>query len=402
MNKISDNRHFYISTIFTTIYFLPFLIQGFISSDWDSYAIIGTAFNYFDSKIYTPSRPPGFPLYELSIGLLISFSKKISIEFEKILLIFQYFQLLSLNLIILNFVKKFEKNIFTYYLIIFSPIYIISGLTVIDYFLGSIFGFLALYCIFFRKNTHLTILFSSLLLSFSVSSRLSNLIFILVVLLFLIFDQRNYKNSYLFIFYTTLLTILIYMPFYSDIYSFLGNQGQINNPLDFLCIFNLANTDHGLIDRLARFFLKQINFIGIVGFIILLINVKKLKINLKNKNIYLFLTFLFFELSFLRLPTEEGHLLPAFIALFLLIDFKNVNLLKIVLFFVILTSFLNIKFYEVDIIDGASTGKLTLSIESGLLIQDYEIRGEKGLEKDFHYKNAQNSLLETWKNGCPN
>ena len=120
MNKISENRHFYISTIFTTIYFLPFLIQGFISSDWDSYAIIGTAFNYFDSKIYTPSRPPGFPLYELSIGLLISFSKKISIEFEKILLIFQYFQLLSLNLIILNFVKKLEKNIFTYYLIIFS------------------------------------------------------------------------------------------------------------------------------------------------------------------------------------------------------------------------------------------------------------------------------------------
>ena len=88
--------------------------------------------------------------------------------------------------------------------------------------------------------------------------------------------------------------------------------------------------------------------------------------------------------------------MPAFIALFLLIDFKNVNLLKIVLFFVILTSFLNIKFYEVDIIDGASTGKLTLSIESGLLIQDYEIRDEKGIEKDFHYKNAK---ILYWKHG---
>ena len=38
------------------------------------------------------------------------------------------------------------------------------------------------------------------------------------------------------------------------------------------CIFNLTNTDHDLINRLGRFVLKQVPFLGTVGSMLLLTN----------------------------------------------------------------------------------------------------------------------------------
>ena len=44
----------------------------------------------------------------------------------------------------------------------------------------------------------------------------------------------------------------------------------------------------------------------------------------------------------------------------------------------------------------------TSDIRSGLLIEDYEIREEKGKNKLYHYQNSVDTLNIAWKNGCPN
>ena len=73
---------------------------------------------------------------------------------------------------------------------------------------------------------------------------------------------------------------------------------------DLICMLNLTNTDHTVIDRLGRFVLKQMPFLGTVGTILFIGNYLKFKIDLKKESFYFFY-YLFFQLSFLRLPTEE-------------------------------------------------------------------------------------------------
>ena len=122
---------------------------------------------------------------------------------------------------------------------------------------------------------------------------------------------------------------------------------------------------------------------------------------LMNSIVYLFI---FFQLSFLRLPTEEGHLLPAFVALIFLmkeIEIKN-NLVAIVLISSFVSNFLYLNLYDVDSPDSASEAYLNISLKEGLLIQDFNERAVKGLDKDFHYTNGYQSIKDVWKNGCPN
>ena len=52
-----------------TLIFLPFLFQGNIGSDWDSYASFASGMLLINEGVYIPSRPPGFPLYEFIVGI---------------------------------------------------------------------------------------------------------------------------------------------------------------------------------------------------------------------------------------------------------------------------------------------------------------------------------------------
>ena len=136
-----------------------------------------------------------------------------------------------------------------------------------------------------------------------------------------------------------------------------------------------------------------------------MIALKDFKFKIDSKNLIYFGIFLIFQISFLRLPTEEGHLLPAYIAFMLLlnnIEKLNTKLLLITLLFTFSSNFGDVKFYKVDTVDSASEIEFNFELTSGFYVEDYEIRNEKGLKKDFHYENSQYTLFEAWKNGCPN
>ena len=403
MTNQKSKIYFYFSSTLTLLFFLPIFSNSNIGSDWDSYALIGTYENYIKNGIYIPSRPPGFPIYEFLIGLCIVIGEGLGLNFEHVVLLFQFSFLICLNFLIYCFFKKIENSNWIIYLIIsVSPIYLISGLSAIDYIFGSLFGFLAIFLTMYlyeKKYSRFFIVFS---LALSVSARLSNLIFLLVVVLYIYTKKKDLRQSIILMLSSLVITSIIYFIFYNNLFSFYVSTGVYSNWSDMFCMLNLTNTDHDLINRLGRFFLKQIPFVGGLGFLVFVSIFYRLKFDVKGNNFYLFLIFLFFELSFLRLPTEEGHLLPAFIAFMLIINKSKNKIISILLLCVFLSNFVDLKFYEVDKINSAAEIYFSLGIDEGLFLEDYKLRNEIAEDKSFHYKNSQISLYDAWSKGCPN
>ena len=407
MNKIRNSTYFIFSCVVSLILFIPNLIKSTIGSDWDSYALIGTFYNYDLVGLYTPSRPPGFPIYELIVGIIFKVLRKGSLlSPEQGLLIFQFFLVITLNFIVYRFINKSDqKNYLFYLLIVFSPMYLISGGSVIDYFLGAIFGFLAIYMVLHKYSSNYIYAYLAVLLSLSIGIRLSNAIFLIAILLYITIYKKNYTLSIYTAVLTMLLSCFIYLPFYANLFSFYTINNIYNSPSEMICLLNLTNTDHTFIDRLGRFVLKQINFFGVIGFVLFLMLIKNARTKITENNFIFFIIFILFQFSFLRLPTEEGHLLPAFISVLLIFsNMKNFNskILIATLTFTFLSNFVDFKFYSVNSIDSASDITLNASVTKGFFIEDYELRNNIALEKEFHYKNSQSTLFDAWKNGCPN
>lgn len=393
-----------LTSIVHTLLFIPFYLSGFIGADWDSYALIGSAKIFIEQGIYIPSRPPGFPLSELLTLSVINVSEVFNIHFEKVLLVIQYLFLLLSNILLSKLFKINNQKINFYYLIVmFSPIYIISGFTVIDYMAGLVFGYMGVY-IFNKHKSANSIVLISFLFSISIGFRLSNIIFLISLVIYIIFIKKEAVLAFKIIFLTSLLSSIIYGVTYWSLWSTSLKIIYGSNLSELVCIFNLTNTDHTLLSRLGRFVIKQTNYLSVLGSILFIINIPKLKFIKLSENIVFFLIFIFFQLSFVRLPTEEGHMLPAFIALFLIISNSNIDFSfkKLILILTFISNFLNLNFYVVDEVDSANSILFTSDIRSGLLIEDYEIRAEKGKNKLYHYQNSVDTLNIAWKNGCPN
>jgi len=393
-----------LTSIVHTLLFIPFYLSGFIGADWDSYALIGSAKIFIEQGIYIPSRPPGFPLSELLTLSVINVSEIFNIHFEKVLLVIQYLFLLLSNILLSKLFKINNQKINFYYLIVmFSPIYIISGFTVIDYMAGLVFGYMGVY-IFNKHKSANSIVLISFLFSISIGFRLSNIIFLISLIVYIIFIKKESVLAFKMIFLTALLSSIIYGVAYWSLWNTSLKIIYGSNLSELVCIFNLTNTDHTLLSRLGRFVIKQTNYLSVLGSILFIINIPKLKFIKLSENIVFFLIFIFFQLSFLRLPTEEGHMLPAFISLFLIISNSNIDFsfTKLILILTFISNFLNLNFYIVDEVDSANSILFTSDIRSGLLIEDYEIREEKGKNKLYHYQNSVDTLNIAWKNGCPN
>ena len=396
-----NKTHLRLSILFQSIIFVPILISQSIGSDWDSYAIIGTVQNLYLNNTYLPSRPPGFPLYEGFVYLAYFASKAVGINFEISILMLQFLLTIILSYIVYLFFKKEDKrNSYFYFVIIFSPIYLISGFTVIDYFLGSIFGFLSIY-VQLHKNDLAK--YTPLFLSIAVAIRLTNIFFVFVVLILQYRSKEENKIIIKNFLYFILFSLIIQLPFYLNLWQSTLSE-SLNSIIDATCILSLTNTDHSLIDRMGRFILKQTEFFGIIGSLGIFISIFYFKKENFSKNFHLLILFILFELSFLRLPTEEGHLLPAFISLILLLSSLRLPryLIGLILFSTIFSNIVNLSIYSVDQVDGAEEIYFGLNFEDGVFINDLRSRNKIALEKDFHYENGLLQNTNIWSKGCPN
>lgn len=400
---ISRNKEFVISQIILIMAFLPFLFTKTIGSDWDSYALIGTFLNFENLGIYTPSRPPGFPIHETIVGLTIYFAEILNFSKEQALLIVQLVIGILLNYVIFAFlIKRFEFSKIFYFCLIFSPIYVISIFSIIDYTLGALFGFSAVYMYLYKKE--FVIILVSLLLALSAGARLSNLIFLFAILFFELVNKENLGKVLKIILLTFSFTFIIYLPFYNNLLNLILQNNPSFQIKDLVCVFNLTNTELPILERLGRFILKQINLLGLIGSIIMVFLILSSRLKIENESKVFVFIFIFFELSFLRLPTEEGHLLPALISLFFIVANNkiNKNILVYLLIATVFSNFVNINFYSVDKKDSASEITVSPNISTGYLYEDFNDRKVKGVDKNFHYENSKYSLIEAWSYGCPN
>ena len=178
----------------------------------------------------------------------------------------------------------------------------------------------------------------------------------------------------------------------------------MSQPVEFLCILNLTNTEMSLVDRIGRIVLKHINLLGTLGSVVILFLLKNFKMQKMKLDYLLLFTILLFELSFFRLPTEEGHLMPVLISLVILFGRLNLNpkLVSLLILFVLSSNFVEVKFYSVDEVDSASSINIELYTDEGYYLQDYDVRNQKSENKEFHYLNSKKSIKEAWVNGCPN
>ena len=173
-----------------------------------------------------------------------------------------------------------------------------------------------------------------------------------------------------------------------------------------LCFLNLTNTDHLLFQRLGRFFYKQTYLVGLPGLLVLVyILVKNRKVIEIVDSYYPYISiFILFEMSFMRLPTEEGHMLPALFMFFLLLSHLKISTkIQVYLFILIFSAnFLYLDLVEVDTPNHVNEVAFSPSIKDGLLVGDYKERGIKGLKSNYHIDNAINQVIESWSNGGPN
>ena len=404
MSQVKVNqikKHFYLVSLIQFLIFIPFLLQRFVGADWDSYALVGTVINLYNDSIYLPSRPPGFPVYEYFLTILYSISDIFNINFEFLFLVNQFLFVLANNyLILLFFYRLTFKNFLLYYLALLSPIYLISGFSVIDYHAGLFFGLLGIYLVLYSPNLKFLI---PLTFAISAGLRLSNVIFILAAFLVVQKNSSDFKLVLRFILTTGMFTLFIYLPGYISLWDTTLSL-KLSDPSDMFCVLNLTNTDHTFYGRFGRFVLKQLDFFGILGSILVFGLFSKIRLENINKNYYFFIIFLLFELSFLRLPTERGHLLPAFISLVLIMNSLDLKKIIIIMIFIstVIGNFVHLSIYDVDQPDSATEIYFNLQIKPGLLIQDYEKRYEKGKDKDFYYDNSYYAIQNVWIDGCPN
>ena len=112
----------------------------------------------------------------------------------------------------------------------------------------------------------------SIFLSISITTRLSNLIFLLVVVLYQFIDRKSFLSTFNILFFTLFISSFVYYIFYSNLYSFYQSEEIYNNWYELTCLLNLTNTDHTIVGRLGRYVLKQVPFFGTVGTVILIGN----------------------------------------------------------------------------------------------------------------------------------
>ena len=381
MKYIREQRLYFVSFV-QLILFIPFFRQGFVGSDWDSYGSYASSYLLSIENTYLPSRPPGFPLFEYLISLFVKYEIRVAL-----VIIFLF--LIGINFVTDRLLSKKYINDFLYFALLTSPVLLISSFSVIDYVVGLFFSLSALYVARDKKTPELLFL---LLIILATATRLSNVIFFAAGIYILKESGTTYKKIILIALTYFSAVCFIYLPAYSLAGGF--------------CFLNLTNTDHDIIQRLGRFFYKQTYLVGLPGFLLLLYLLFLNKSRIKSQSIYLpyLLIFLLFEISFMRLPTEEGHMLPAlFMFFFLLSDIKISNKMQVYLFVsIFISNFLYFELVKIDVPNHVENFSFEPRIQKGLLLLDYEERALKGGNTNYHINNAVNQVVDSWKDGGPN
>jgi hypothetical protein len=307
---IGDNNVAKIDRFFTKLYFLSALILVLLGlflsrlngygSDNDTYGMIGTFLNVLDTGTYNSSRYTGNPFAELFIGFT---SFYFGSQILKIL-IFLFFVLG-----IMIFYYSFDRDIFSIkfsgYLILCltSCVLFFDNLEPMDYSIAFLFFSIGLYFRSINRSELMVLSFA-----FSIGTRISFLVFALVLITFAR-KERLEKRA------TELISLLI-------VSSLFYVPNMIANKLTFLWFDAKQPDEQGILGLIGRFGYKTWLSFGLICFFLLLnILIKNRAQILSNEKhkVILLLALCNFAI-YLWIPSDRSYLQPSLIFIYYLIS----------------------------------------------------------------------------------
>lgn len=307
--------------------------NGYIISH-DTFAMINTFEKIINQKVYIPSRPPGYFVPEIGVGLLSYYGGSFLLNITSFMLL-----LVGLIFFFLSLENKYNK-IFLFVSLCLSNYIVFKDAIQAEDFSWSFFFFSLGFYFFKRKLFELSIIFFSL----CIGSRLNFSIFIIVLIMyFKLTEKTEIKKRFFILISSLFFGSLFYLPIWlSNGLSLIWVTGYTEGS-SLTEIINIKNW-------LSRFFYKIINVFGIVQCIViffLLYLKRKEIIKLKNST-FIFLAIIANLAIFLYLPLELSYLwIYIFLIYFLIIINYSKKIVYILIAINIFNWFYNLRILEI-------------------------------------------------------
>jgi hypothetical protein len=337
---------FYLAVIYF-ISRIPFINLGFSAftspTDQDVLAVVNSAYllRYFD--VYTVSRFPGYPVYEIINSLFIS-GGWIATNTATMIVSFICVLLFAK---ILNFFKIENKAILVL-TFVFIPVIWINSTVTIDYMWGLMFTLLAFHLLFKEKYNY-----SAIAISLAIGTRLTLSFMLIPLFYWILYRKTDTKTIYAYSVITIISSILLYSPvLYKYGFEFLNyypREIAFNEVL------------YGITTQL-------INIPTIILLSIALITAIKIPKGDKAYNLSLLIIFIY-TLLYLYHPSKPAYLIPL-VPWGLIILSKSFSrfIVVIICVMLMLNGIIYVDFQTVD------TNDSLISISGGSILKNYEER----------------------------
>ena len=308
MNYIRSNPIYSVALlvfVLVAITRLPFISNGF-GGDPDAWRVWQAAENFAATWHYSPSRPPGYPLPEMTLGLLVKLGMarpEYLVGLTSILsgIAAALFYTLSKSL-------SDRGALTATFALAFTPTYFVASLNLMDYMWG-LCAFLGSCLCMLRKHPY----FSAALLGLAVACRATYAFCVIPLVLMLSWGNTPNRSTVIMAAKYCATSGLIGALFYLPLVSELGER-LIKIPPSAIDVSRIVKNV-----TVGAFGIGGVFAVAMVGFVILL------KRNIKSKKplILSIPLALIYGVLFLRLPDESAYLLPAIVG-FYLFAFPNI------------------------------------------------------------------------------
>ena len=355
--------------------YLPFTFLGY-GSDNDSYGVIFvTAKAFYTRGVYVPSRYPGYPVHETATAALNYCGGSFLSNFGTLLIslfgLFCFYRICEFY--------QIRNRLLILAAVAVHPLYLVNSTSTIDY-VWAVGLFLSGFYLYRVKDRYFA---AAVLFGLSFGCRLSS--FLLVFTFFLtevIFHFKAFVTDWRRV-GAAVLTNIVAVACYFGCFVFAGYN------LSFLTYYI---GDWTYFQYLVRFIYKNVYFWGLPAFLLLAALVLLTLIRARkrgefgqnwwaNREIYFFstVTVILVELLFLKVPLEEGYLLPALPFGLLLINLLfGQNVKTWTAFLILLATFnlVNFNLLKADEENNAKSARIGFFIEKGYSWADIKKRDD--------------------------
>lgn len=172
-------------------------------AEGDAARSVEAADEFFSTGVYRPSRLPGTPLFEYLLAIVVPWGGHIASN-----LLVLTFYVVSVS--VFSFlVRGRDANLLLTGTFALTPILLVNAVTTVDYIPGLALMLCCYICA--TKNRYIL---ASIFLGLSIGFRISNVLFVIPVSLFLLLERRRIYEIIIFFFFSIFIGFVFYIPIF--------------------------------------------------------------------------------------------------------------------------------------------------------------------------------------------